>query len=76
MVLVPLAVKPDTPAVAVAVQAKVVPLTLDVSVTSVVLAPEQMVCVNGVFVTVGDGLTVTVYVNTLPAQPFAVGVIR
>ena len=60
MVPVPLAVNPDTPAVAVAVHAKVVPVTFDVSVTSVVLPPEQMVCVNGVLVTVGFGLTSTV----------------
>ena len=57
MVLVPLAVKPETPAVAVAVQAKVVPVTLEVRVTSVVFAPEQMVCDNGVLVTVGKGFT-------------------
>jgi hypothetical protein len=59
MVLVPLAVKPDTPAVAVAVHAKVVPLTLEVRLTAVVLAPEQMVCDNGEFVTDGFGLTST-----------------
>ena len=76
MVLVPLAVNPDTPDDPVAVQAKVAPLTLEVSVTSVVLLPEQMVCDNGVLVTIGVGLTVTVYVNTVPAQPFAEGVIR
>ena len=57
MVLVPLAVKPETPAVAVAVQAKVVPATPEVRVTSVVLAPEQMVCDNGELVTVGFGFT-------------------
>ena len=51
----PLAVKPDTPAVADAVHAKVVPLTLDVRVTSVVLPPEQIVCVNGELVTDGVG---------------------
>ena len=53
----PLAVKPETPAVAEAVQVKVVPLTLEVRVTSVVLAPEQMVCVNGELVIVGNGFT-------------------
>ena len=53
----PLAVKPDTPAVAVAVHVKVVPETLEVRVTSVVLAPEQMVWDNGELVTVGNGFT-------------------
>ena len=56
----PLAVKPETPAVAVAVHAKVVPATPEVRVTSVELAPEQIVCVNGELVTVGEGLTVIV----------------
>ena len=60
MVPVPLAVKPDTPAVAVAVHAKVAPVTSEVRVTRVVLAPEQMVCVKGVLVTDGFGLTSTV----------------
>ena len=53
----PLEVKPETPAVAVAVHENVVPLTLEVRVTSVVLAPEQMVCDNGELVTVGNGFT-------------------
>ena len=57
MVLVPLVVKPDTPAVADAVQAKVVPETLEVRVISDVLVPEQMVCDNGELVTVGNGFT-------------------
>jgi hypothetical protein len=57
---VPLAVKPETPAVAVAVHAKVAPLILEISVTSVVFDPEQMVCVNGVLVTNGIGFTRTV----------------
>ena len=56
----PLRVKPETPGVAEAVQVKFVPTTSDVSVTKVVLAPEQMVCNNGVLVTVGDGLIKTV----------------
>ena len=60
IVLVPFAVKPDTPAVAVAVHAKVVEPTLDVRVTSVVLVPEQMVCVIGELVTAGFGFTSTV----------------
>ena len=59
MVPVPLAVNPDTPAVAVAVQAKVAPVTLEVKVTKVVALPEQIVCVRGLLLTVGIGLTVT-----------------
>ena len=55
----PLEVKPDTPAVAEAVQAKVDPAMLEVRVTSVVFDPEQMVCDNGELVTVGKGLTLT-----------------
>ena len=70
----PLVVKPVTPVVAEAVQAKVVPLTFEVRVTSVVLPPEQMVCDNGVLVTVGVGFNVTVTVNVLPVQLPAVGV--
>jgi hypothetical protein len=58
--LVPLAVKPETPGVAVAVHANVVPLILEVRVTDAVLVPEQMVCVNGELVTDGRGLTSTV----------------
>ena len=42
-----------TPAVAVAVHVKVVPAMLEVSVTRVVLPPEQIVWVSGVLVTVG-----------------------
>ena len=60
IVLVPFAVKPDTPAVAVAVHAKVAPLTSDVNVTNVVLVPEQIVCDNGELVTAGFGFTRTV----------------
>jgi len=59
IVPVPLAAKPVTPAVALAVHAKVVPATLEVSVTRVVLPPEQMVWVSGVLVTAGVGLTST-----------------
>jgi hypothetical protein len=55
-----LAVKPVIPAVAEAVQAKVVLVTLDISVTKDVFAPAQIVCVKGVFVTAGVGFTVIV----------------
>ena len=60
IVPVPLVANPLTPEVAVAVQAKVAPLTFEARVTRVVLVPEQMVCVNGEFVTVGFGFTSTV----------------
>ena len=70
MVLVPLAVNPDTPVVAVAAHAKVAPPTFDVSVTNVELAPEQMVWVNGLLLTVGVGLTVIVNVIGAPVQVF------
>ena len=43
MVLVPLPVNPDTPEVAVAVQANVAPVTFEARVTRVELPPEQMV---------------------------------
>jgi hypothetical protein len=42
MVLVPLVLKPLTPAVAVAVQVNVVPDVPEVSVTAVVVLPEQI----------------------------------
>ena len=60
MVVVPLVVYPVTPVVAEAVHANVAPLTLDVNVTNVLFAPEQMVCVNGLLVIAGEGLTVIV----------------
>jgi hypothetical protein len=59
-VLVPLAVNPLTPADPDAVHEKEVPLTLETRVTSVVLLPEHIVCVKGVFVTVGTAETETV----------------
>jgi hypothetical protein len=58
MVLVPLDVNPETPVVADAVHANVAPLTLDVKLTAVELLPEQIVCVRGVLVISGFGLTV------------------
>jgi hypothetical protein len=56
----PLAVIPVTEAVLFLVQLKVVPLMLLVSVTGVIVTPEQMVCVNGVAVATGTGFTRTV----------------
>jgi hypothetical protein len=77
MVLVPLDVKPDTPAVAEAVHEKVAPATSDVRVISVLLSPEQMVCDSGELLTVGAGSMVRFLVEkTLPQGefPFAVKV--
>jgi hypothetical protein len=59
-VLVPVAVKPVIAGVPVeAVHEKVGEPAPEVRVTKVVFAPEQMVCVNGLLVTVALGLTVT-----------------
>ena len=41
----------------------------------VIVAPEQMVCDDGVATALGDGFTNTVAVVEGPGQPFAVGVI-
>jgi hypothetical protein len=65
---VPLAVKPETPGVAVAVHANVVPLILEVRVTDAVLVPEQIVCDNGELLIVGVGFTVIVNVFCGPRQ--------
>jgi hypothetical protein len=70
IVEVPLAVKPETPAVAVAVQTKVVPVTLDISVTKVVFEPDVIVCVNGEFVTIGvAGCALMVTIVPAELQP-------
>ncbi len=54
----------------------VVPGLLLVLITIGVIAPsEQTVCEEGVATPTGSGLTVTVAVNALPAQPSVVGVI-
>jgi hypothetical protein len=66
------AVAPDTP-LCVTVQANVVPATLLVRAIDVAV-PEQIVCVAGVAVATGVGLTVIVTVIAFPAHPFAVGV--
>ena len=60
--------------VCVTVHAKVAPPVLLVNAIEVA-PPEQKVCDVGVAVTVGAGLTVTVAVMGVPAQPPAVGVI-
>jgi hypothetical protein len=55
--------------VATAVQAKVVPGTVEERFTSVLTAPEHNVWVRGQLVTVGLGFTVTVWVATEPGHP-------
>jgi hypothetical protein len=60
--------------VCVTVQAKVVPPVLLLRLMAVA-PPEQMLCEDGVAVTVGAGLTLTVAVIAAPGQPAAVGVI-
>jgi hypothetical protein len=70
----PLAVNPGIPAVAEAVQLKVVPFTADVKLATVEVAPLQMVCAKGT-VTVGTGFTIISKCTGGPLQPLAVGVI-
>jgi len=66
------AVAPETPD-STTVQANVVPDTLLVR-TIEGAVPEQMVCVVGVAVATGIGLTVITTGSGVPAQPLAVGV--
>jgi hypothetical protein len=54
-------------------QAKVVPVTLLVNAIDEV-APEQMLCADGVAVVAGVGLTVIITFFDIPAQPLAVGI--
>ena len=50
------------------------PVTLPLSVIVVITVPEQMVCAVGVAIAFGVGLTSTVAVIGVPAQPLAEGV--
>jgi len=68
---VPERANPVTGPVAVAVQEKSVPATVEVRFTGVLVSPEQMVCSRGQFVTVGLGFTVTVCVAEFPEHPAA-----
>jgi hypothetical protein len=67
------AVAPLAPVCEVTVQSNVVPVTLLVKAI-LVAAPEHIVCVDGVAVATGLGLTVMVTVIGAPAHPLAVGV--
>lgn len=71
---VPLTVKPVIPAVAAAVQAKVVPATPDVKVAIVVVVPLQIVCCAGTL-TFGTGFTIIPKCTAGPLHPLARGVI-
>jgi hypothetical protein len=68
------ALPPEAPDWAGATQAKVVPGIVPVRVIAVV-EPEQIVWATGLALTFGVGLTFTVTVTGIPAQPDAVGVI-
>ena len=50
------------------------PLTLLLNATGVIVAPEHIVCVDGVTTTLGVGFNSIVAVIGVPAQLFAVGV--
>ena len=72
---VPLAVMPVTEAVLFLVQLYVVPLAPPLKATGVIVAPEQIVCDDGVATTtLAVGFTSTVVVMGVPVQPFAIGV--
>ena len=72
---VPLAVIPVTVAALSLVHAYVVPVVLLVNKIVVIVAPEQIIWLDGVASAFGVGLTSTVAVIGVPAQPFADGVI-
>jgi hypothetical protein len=74
MVLVPFAVKPVMPVVVEAVHENEVPATFDVRLTSVVLLPEQIAWLSGLFDTAGFGFTTTETLTGVPEQPLADGV--
>ena len=70
----PLAAIPVTEPVLFLVQLYAAPLTLLLNATGVIVAPEHIVCVDGVATTLGVGFTSIVAVIGVPAQLFAVGV--
>ena len=74
MLPVPLAAIPVTLPVLLRVQTYVVPVTFPLSAMVVILAPEQIVCEDGVATALGAGFTSTVAVNIEPAQEAATGV--
>ena len=70
----PLAAIPVREAVLSLVQLKVMPFTMLLNTTGVIVEPEQIVCEVGVAATVGLGLTRAVAVKGVPLQPFDMGV--
>ena len=72
--LVPLVTTPVIPAGSMAVQVKVVPGVLLLKLTNVEDVPEQMIWLDGVKITEGDGFTVMVNDFGGPSQPFNFGV--
>jgi hypothetical protein len=60
---------PLIPIVAVAVHVKVVPMTFEVKLTSVVEFSEQTVSTIGLFVTIGLGFTVITLLFGVPLHP-------
>lgn len=71
----PLAAIPVTATVLSRVQLNTVPLTAPDNTIVEIAVPEQDVCDDGVATAFGVGLTSTVAVIAVPAQPLAVGVI-
>lgn len=71
----PLAAIPVTLPVLSLVQSNVVPLTAPVRAIVVIVAPEQIVCDDGVATAFAIGFTSTVAVTGVPLHPLAVGVI-
>ena len=70
MASVPLAAIPVMGEIVDEVQVKVVPTTVEVRFTRVLVTPEQSVCSRGQFVTVGLGLMVTTWVVVVPGHPW------
>jgi hypothetical protein len=65
-------VAPEIPAPLLATQVNVVPVVVLLKLTDVA-APEQIVALDGVAVTTGEGFTVTIMETGVPGQEFAVG---
>ncbi len=69
MLSVPLVENPVIGAMVEAVHEKVVPATVAERLTCALVCPEQSVCSSGQLVTVGLGLTVTIWFTVFPGQP-------
>lgn len=71
----PLAGRPNTEIALSLVQVNDVPLTLLLRTIVVMDDPEQIICEEGVAITLGVGFTSIVAIMGTPSQPLAVGVI-